>query len=393
MWKILTYSLLLIAGIIVSQLFNLEHFHVRFIDFPIPLTDLVIPFSHISIPLHVITMTCLAYIMMEVGLEFVIDKKNLRPYVYDYLVAVTAATFPWIFCALYFYFVLGSDIQESLLVGRFAAPTSAGVLFAMLSAAGLAATWFFKKARILAIFDDLDTILLMIPLQVMFVGFKLEAFLLIAIILFILYISYRYLHQLKLPTKDGWLLIYGIIIVYLCYIFEHTTEIPLEVLLPAFAFGAMLYNPHEPHYPKTHPHQFDYLEPVDTSSRFIDIIVKNLFMFLVGCSLPKIDFDSFFILPTIGNVLALTLLSNLGKMYPAFCYKKEATLRERLALSVAMFPRGEVGAGVLLVAISYNLHVNAIKIAALSLALNLLLTGVFIAIAIWLIKPVYQKSK
>ena len=35
----------------------------------------------------------------------------------------------------------------------------------------------FKKAQILAIFDDLDTVLLMIPLQMLFVGLKPELFL------------------------------------------------------------------------------------------------------------------------------------------------------------------------------------------------------------------------
>jgi len=70
---------------------------------------------------------------------------------------------------------MGAEMREALLVGRFAAPTSAGILFAMLSAAGLGMAWLFNKARILAIFDDLDTTLLMIPLQMMYVGFSVEA--------------------------------------------------------------------------------------------------------------------------------------------------------------------------------------------------------------------------
>ena len=35
-------------------------------------------------------------------------------------------------------------------------------------------TWIFQKARILAIFDDLDTLLLMVPLKAIFVGLKWE---------------------------------------------------------------------------------------------------------------------------------------------------------------------------------------------------------------------------
>ena len=53
--------------------------------------------------------------------------------------------------------------KENLLLSRFAAPTSAGILFTMLAAAGLRREWIYKKTQVLAIFDDLDTILLMIP--------------------------------------------------------------------------------------------------------------------------------------------------------------------------------------------------------------------------------------
>ena len=86
----------------------------------------------------------------------------------------------WIFVALYYMFVLLPDIywssgeawKENLLLSRFTAPTSAGILFTMLAAAGLKASWVYKKVQVLAIFDDLDTILLMIPLQIMMVGLR-----------------------------------------------------------------------------------------------------------------------------------------------------------------------------------------------------------------------------
>ena len=65
-------------------------------------------------------------------------------------------------------------------------------------------------------------------------------------------------------------------------------------------------------------------------------------------------------------------------MFPLLCYRREATLRERLALSIGMWPRGEVGAGVLVIALSYGIAGPALTVAILSLALNLLLTGVFI---------------
>ena len=40
------------------------------------------------------------YIMVHVGYEFDIDKNNVRQYGKDYLIAMTAAGFPWVFVAL-----------------------------------------------------------------------------------------------------------------------------------------------------------------------------------------------------------------------------------------------------------------------------------------------------
>ena len=99
----------------------------------------------LAIVVRVLTMTGLAFIMIHVGCEFHIDKSRLRSYGWDYVVAFTAASFPWIFVTAYFVFVLlpaeywgNFDAwKETLLAGRFAAPTSAGVLFSMLAAAGL----------------------------------------------------------------------------------------------------------------------------------------------------------------------------------------------------------------------------------------------------------------
>jgi hypothetical protein len=51
-----------------------------------------------------------------------------------------------------------------------------------------------------------------------------------------------------------------------------------------------------------------------------------------------------------------------------------------------MWPRGEVGAGVLIVSLGYGLGGPMILAAMLSLALNLILTGVFILSVKWLFK-------
>ena len=47
------------------------------------------------------------------------------------------------------------------------------------------------------------------------------------------------------------------------------------------------------------------------------------------------------------HVTVVSLLMILGKMMLLFCYRKEANLRTRLALSLGMCPRGEVGVLVL----------------------------------------------
>ena len=59
--------------------------------------------------------------------------------------------------------------------------------------------------------------------------------------------------------------------------------------------------------------------------------------------------------------------------------------QERLALAIGMWPRGEVGAGVLIVSLGYGLGGPMITAAMLSLALNLVLTGVFILLVQWLV--------
>jgi hypothetical protein len=92
------------------------------------------------------------------------------------------------------------------------------------------------------------------------------------------------------------------------------------------------------------------------------------------------------------HVLLITLLSNLGKMFPALCYRKEAHWRHRLAVAIGMWPRGEVGAGVLVLSLSYGIGGPVVTVAMLSLALNLTLTGVFIAIVRKLIAGVPEES-
>ena len=77
------------------------------------------------------------------------------------------------------------------------------------------------------------------------------------------------------------------------------------------------------------------------------------------------------------HVVAVSLLSNIGKLFPVFFYR-DRKFSERLALSIGMFTRGEVGAGVIFIALSYNLGGPALLISVLTIVLNLVLTGFFV---------------
>lgn len=353
----------MILGIIISQVFDID------------------PVRH---ALNFATIVILGYIMIEVGLEFTIDKANLKNYGKDYLIAMTAATFPWIFCSLYFWSLFDIKLSDAAIIGRFAAPTSAGVLFTMLAAAGLATSWVFKKARILAIFDDLDTVLLIVPLQMIHIGMDIRAVFLLLIIFFLLIIAYRYLHRLKIPTSRGWLLTYSLVLTIAAEAFEKFTFISVEIILPAFVLGCVLFNPHQPEKP-VHEHGHAFLMHEKHSEKLLDDIIKFSYMGLVGLSLPRIVLGSTSVIILAAHVLVITLLSNLGKLFPMLCYKQEASFHERAALSIAMWPRGEVGAGILIISMNYALPSLVIQLAQLSLALNLTLTGLFIYFIIWIL--------
>merc|ERR1712217_159208 len=56
----------------------------------------------------------------------------------------------------------------------------------------------------------------------------------------------------------------------------------------------------------------------------------------------------------------------------------EANLRTRFALSLGMCPRGEVGAGVIVISLGFGITGSAVTVAVISLAVNLVLSSGFI---------------
>jgi Kef-type K+ transport system membrane component KefB len=384
MKKVFLFSMLLLVGLFISQ----------FLPF-LEETEKAVA----SFVIKNVTLVCLAFIMIHVGLEFSIDKSRIRSYGWDYFVAFTAATLPWIFCSLYFIYCFDHDETisafnvwiDALLLGRFASPTSAGILFSMLAAAGLENSWLYKKARVLAIFDDLDTIILLIPIKMLIVGFQWEAIVLLAVILGLIYLAWKWLRSCAFPVNWHFVLIYSLLITIVCETIYFITEyienimpVHIEILLPAFVLGCIL----------AHPKGFHaFLSR--SSEKTAKFLIAIIFMLFVGMSMPAIDglyqnlgqkrfldltIENMTLVDIVSHVLVLTILSNIGKMFPLFCYRKEASLRERLALSIGMFPRGEVGAGVILVSLGLITHIDKslIFVAVLSLSFNLVLTGPFI---------------
>lgn len=380
MKKVISFSLMLMVGLLLSQLLPM------FLDEG--------SYGELKHMVEVTLGICLAFIMINVGREFEIDKGNVRDYAKDYLVAMFAAAMPWLLIALYYIFAIlpsemwgsGDAWKETLLLSRFAAPTSAGILFSMLAAMKLQKSWIYQKAQTLAIFDDLDTIILMVPLQVAMIGeLNWQMIAMLTVIFGMFYIGWRYMSRFKMP--QNWyaiftyaVLVYGsTLLIYTItkHFFGAKGAIHIEVLLPAFIFGMVIKNRHVG-------------GKVETT---VSSLVSIVFMLLVGMSMPLIDFsdtaaaaDSESLISSIPpmsgwvialHVLVVTLLSNFGKLAPMFFYR-DHSLTERLALSVGMFARGEVGAGVIFIALGYNIGGPILLISVLTLVLNLILTIGFV---------------
>lgn len=369
MRKIILFSLFLVIGLVGSQIL------------PTVMGDGYHSFKTVS---NTLLFVCLAFIMINVGREFEVEKSQWRSYVSDYFIAMATAALPWIFVAIYYIFaLLPSEYwaswdawKEGLLLSRFAAPTSAGILFTMLAAIGLRASWIYRKIQVLAIFDDLDTILLMIPLQIMMVGMKWEMAVIVAVVTALLLFGWRRLASFNIRQEWWAILGYSAVVIFITWAVNHLFNIHIEVLLPAFVLGMVMRHKH-----------------IDTPIEYkISTGISFLFMMLVGLSMP------FFLGDGLGDgttgsvigsqpmmswgtiaihVVIVSLLSNMGKLVPLFFYR-ERMFSERLALSIAMFTRGEVGAGIIFIAISYNIGGPALIISVLTIVLNLILTGGFV---------------
>ena len=380
MRKVLSFSVFLVAGLVLSQ--------------SLPVLVGTEGIGAVRTVANILLYVCLSFIMINVGREFEVDKSRWKSYTQDYFIAMATAAMPWFLIALYYVFVLlppefwnsWEAWKENLLLSRFAAPTSAGILFTMLAAIGLKSSWMYKKIQVLAIFDDLDTILLMIPLQIMMIGLRWQ--LIIVVLIVFLLLSFGWKQLGKYNWRQDWkaILFYSFLVfiatqsLYLISksLYGEAGSIHIEVLLPAFIVGMIMRH-----------------KEIDTPVEHkVATGISFLFMFLVGMSMPHfigVDFaetqageysvtGSQEMMPwgmIIFHVLIVSLLSNIGKLFPVFFYR-DRKFSERLALSIGMFTRGEVGAGVIFIALGYNLGGPALLISVLTIVLNLILTGIFV---------------
>ena len=379
MKKVLSFSAMLMLGLLFSQLMP---------------GALGANYESARHGIEILLGICLAFIMINVGREFEVDKSNLKSYGKDYLVAMLAAAMPWLLIAMYYIFVLmpsemwgnGMVWRESLLLSRFAAPTSAGILFTMLAAIGLQKSWIYKKIQVLAIFDDLDTILLMIPLQIAMIGMQWKMAAILFVVVLLIWIGWKKMSSYDLRCDWKSLLLYAaltygatyVIYVLTDHFFGEEGSVHIEVLLPAFVFGMVM----------KHGHAASKAD--DRVASFVSLF----FMLLVGMSMPLIQMDAvpaestksiIATLPMLSwgtialHVVAISILSNVGKLVPMLFYR-DHSLKERLALSIGMFTRGEVGAGVIFIALGYHIGGPILLISVLTLVLNLILTGFFVVL-------------
>lgn len=397
-WVIIAFTVNLVLGLAASQISAIF------------LSDNAYLLWHEVV--EVMTMACLSFIMVNVGYEFKLDKSNMQQYAKDFAVAMTAAFLPSLLVALWFLYALPDPLPWALalLSGLFAAATSAGILFSMLEAAGLKETWLYGKAQVLAVFDDLGTLLLLVPLKILVSGFKWELTIEVGMILAMLILGYWKLHALPLPHSWQWTALYALVVTVACKLTHFITDehlamhaIEMEVLLPAFTVGCLVKVLHE---------DDTITDPGRTAARKKEERIKTgismVFMMLVGLTMPSLfgmdhhREDEHVVADTgsgeehtlgpallIKHVVVVNLLMTVGKMFPTCCYRKEADFRTRLALSLGMCPRGEVGAGVIVIALGMGMHGTSVTVAVLSLAVNLMLSSVFIMI----VKSLLRRSQ
>lgn len=326
--------------------------------------------------------TCLCFLLIQTGLAFEIERSRVAEGAWDWFVATVSAACPWLLVSIYFLavFLPTSGWNDSgpwltaLLSARFAAPSSVGVLVIMLAAAGVSSGWLHRKARGLAVLGNVATVLLMLPLKIFMVGYHWQMGAMLVALAALLILARWKSRCLGWPVSWPWRLGYAIAITTVTggihrsgRWIDDVLPLQIEVLLPALVLGCLLVRPQT------------QAKNAEAAEHRAEAWMAGVFMLLVGASMPPLSMASSGMSPGMlaTHVLCVTGLSCLGRLFPLLCYRRQASFRQRLALCLGLWPRGEVGVGMLLLSVSYGVGGAMVIVAAYSLALNLLCTGLF----------------
>merc|ERR1712206_35423 len=174
-------------------------------------------------------------------------------------------------------------------------------------------------------------------------------------------------HKFVIPHSWPWVLMYAFIIGTALWLlegltreFSHCTWIfVIAVLIPSFTLGCITYDP-KMETSQSYKHieielteEFiERQEYIDSHAPCMETFMGCAFMFFVGLSMPSLTaLNGLTTSAVIVHVGALNILMLLGKMVIYFFYSNETNKTMRLALSLAMCPRGEIGASVIIITI------------------------------------------
>ena len=134
--------------------------------------------------------------------------------------------------------------------------------------------------QVLAIFDDLDTIILMIPIQILMIGMRWQMFIIIIIAILLLWIGWKKMNSFSLRQNWRSILLYSFLLfLFIEVLYRLTTHfygsegsIHIEILLPAFVLGMIMKGDHS-------------VVPSKQEVR-VSNTISYIFMLLVGISMP-----------------------------------------------------------------------------------------------------------
>merc|ERR1740138_1639280 len=242
----------------------------------------------------------------------------------------------------------------------------------------------------------------MVPLKAIYVGLKWELSLDLIFVAILIVLMWVFLHRVKMPASWPYIVVYAASVACFCELVHFLTHsdatdpedladtVHLEELLPAFTVGCMIdfeHHEHERERAKERRQLYELENVKENGSKAevapkkmledrispdtVKLCISAVFMVLVGFSMPplfndKHDTDDHRRLGSsspkmpagqiVGHVVACTILMNLGKLFPATCYRKEVNLRTRIAFAVGMMPRGEVCAGIIVNALALGIE-------------------------------------